>query len=136
MLISLALNLMQEQVLEKVHWFSSYIGMSGDNTADEEVVKITKEDRLKQTAPDMTGNELDFNEKRRKSTFAAAAAVDGDDEDEDYDEERAMSPIDEEEQAGGDEDDKDEDEAACNDNEAFVGDDDDAKELEAIGAVP
>ena len=135
MLISLALNLMQEQVLEKVNWFSAYIGMSGDNTADEEVVKITKEDRLKQTASDMTGNELDFNEKRRKSHVAAIAVDDDADDEEDYDEERAMTPIDEEAQPEVDEN-EDEAEAAGNENEAFVGDDDDAKELEAIGAVP
>ena len=64
MLISLALNLMQEQVMAKVRWLAAEIGMSGDNSNNEEVVKITKEDRLKQTPSDMTGNELDFNEKR------------------------------------------------------------------------
>ncbi len=64
MLISLALNLMQEQVMNKVHWVAHEIGMSGDGNTNEEVVKLTKEDRLRQTPADMTGNELDFNEKR------------------------------------------------------------------------
>lgn len=64
MLISLALNLMQEQVMDKVHWVAREIGMSGDGNTNEEVVKITKADRLRQTPADMTGNELDFNEKR------------------------------------------------------------------------
>ena len=45
MLISLALNLMQEQVMSKVHWVAREIGMTGDGNTNEEVVKITKEDR-------------------------------------------------------------------------------------------
>ena len=57
---------MQEQVMEKVRWVAREIGMNGDSNNNEEVVKITKEDRLKQTPSDMTGNELDFNEKRAK----------------------------------------------------------------------
>ncbi len=64
MLISLALNLMQEQVMDKVYWVAREIGLSGDGNTNEEVVKITKTDRLRQTPQDMTGNELDFNEKR------------------------------------------------------------------------
>ncbi len=63
-MISLALNLMQEQVMEKVNWIAREIGLTGDGNTNEEVVKITKEDRLKQTPADMTGNELDFNQKR------------------------------------------------------------------------
>ena len=52
--------------MEKVRWIAREIGMNGDGNNNEEVVKITKEDRLKQTPADMTGNELDFNEKRAK----------------------------------------------------------------------
>jgi len=68
MLITLALNLMQEQVMEKVSWVAREIGMTGDGNTNEEVVKITKNDRLRQTPADMTGNELDFNEKREQFT--------------------------------------------------------------------
>ena len=32
----------------------------------EEYVKVTKVEKTNQTPADMTGNELDFNEKRRK----------------------------------------------------------------------
>lgn len=64
MLITLGLNLMQEQVMEKVRWVAAEIGMGEGGNSNEEVVKVTKEDRLKQTPADMTGNELDFNEKR------------------------------------------------------------------------
>ena len=32
----------------------------------EELVKISKEEKLAHTPADMTGNELDFNQKRRK----------------------------------------------------------------------
>ena len=64
MLITLSINLMQEQVMEKIRWAAAEIGMSGDGNTNEEVVKVTKEERLKQTPCDMTGNELDFNEKR------------------------------------------------------------------------
>ena len=42
------------------------MGNSNDN---EEMVKVTKVDRLKQTPADMTGNELDFNVKRRKKNM-------------------------------------------------------------------
>ena len=44
------------------------IGMSNSNS-NEEMVKVTKMDRLKQTPADMTGNELDFNVKRRKNNM-------------------------------------------------------------------
>ena len=33
----------------------------------EEYVKVTKVEKTNQTPADMTGNELDFNEKRRKT---------------------------------------------------------------------
>lgn len=65
MLITLGLNLMQEQVMEKVRWVASSIGMGENGPGDEELVKVTKMDRLKQTPIDLTGNELDFNERRR-----------------------------------------------------------------------
>ena len=41
-------------------------------------LQVTKEDRLKQTPADMTGNELDFNEKRRKKNMKKYE--DGDDD--------------------------------------------------------
>ena len=43
----------------KIHstWYSS---------DKEELVKISKEEKLAHTPADMTGNELDFNQKRRK----------------------------------------------------------------------
>ena len=87
MLISLALNLMQEQVMEKVHWVAREIGMSGDGNTNEEVVKVTKSERLRQTPSDMTGNELDFNEKRAEKYGPGAAIVaadmpEGDEEEE------------------------------------------------------
>ncbi len=66
MLISLALNLMQEQVMEKIRWFAKQIGLDNDDNTNEEVVKITKENRLKETPSDMTGNEIDFNTRRAK----------------------------------------------------------------------
>jgi hypothetical protein len=87
MLITLALNLMQEQVMEKVSWVAKEIGMTGDGNTNEEVVKITKADRLKHTPSDMTGNELDFNEKR------ARKAEEDHDEQEQHDDE--VPPVEE-----------------------------------------
>lgn len=67
-LISMCIQLMQEQIIEKIRWLAAEVGMGGGSDS-EEVVKISKADRLKQTPADMTGNELDFNEKRRKTNM-------------------------------------------------------------------
>ena len=64
-LIQMCIELMKEQLVEKVSSLMSEIGMGGTNL-NTEMMKVTKPDRLKQTPADMTGNELDFNEKRRK----------------------------------------------------------------------
>ena len=64
-LISMCIQLMQEQIMEKVTWLMAEIGMGG-NSNNIEMMKVTKPERIKQTPDDMTGNELDFNEKRRK----------------------------------------------------------------------
>ena len=50
--------------MAKVHWVAKEIGMGGESHDNDELVKITKEDRLRITPADMTGNELDFNERR------------------------------------------------------------------------
>ena len=44
------------------------------------MVKVTKPERLKQTPADMTGNELDFNEKRRKNNMKKSNSEDADDD--------------------------------------------------------
>ena len=67
-LIPMCIQLMQEQIMDKIAWVMTEIGMSSSNN-DEEMVKVTKIDRLKQTPADMTGNELDFNVKRRKKNM-------------------------------------------------------------------
>ena len=41
--------------------------MSNESGLDEEYIKVSKYDQLKQTPSDMTGNELDFNLKRKKN---------------------------------------------------------------------
>lgn len=61
----MCIQLMQEQIMEKVTWLMAEIGMGG-NSNNIEMMKVTKPERIKQTPDDMTGNELDFNEKRRK----------------------------------------------------------------------
>ena len=48
----------------------------------EELVKISKEEKLAHTPADMTGNELDFNQKRRKKNQSSgnqSYGYDGDD---------------------------------------------------------
>ena len=44
-LLSMCLNLMQEQIIEKVKWLAAELGMSGDGN-DEEVVKLSREVKL------------------------------------------------------------------------------------------
>lgn len=41
-LLSMCMNLMQEQIVEKVSWIAQELGMKGDGN-DEEIVKISKE---------------------------------------------------------------------------------------------
>ena len=41
-LISMCMNLMQEQIAEKVSWVAEELGMKGDGN-DEEVVKLSRE---------------------------------------------------------------------------------------------
>ena len=57
--------------MEKVAWVMAEIGM-GNSNSNEELVKISKIEKLKQTPADMTGNELDFNVKRRKKNMTSS----------------------------------------------------------------
>ena len=63
MLLSLSLGLMQKQIMEKLEWIGGVVGMDGQNS-NEEVVKRFKQKRINKTPIGMTGNELNFNEKR------------------------------------------------------------------------
>ena len=63
MLLSLSLGLMQKQIMEKLEWIGSVVGMDGKNN-NEEIVKRFKQKRINKTPIGMTGNELNFNEKR------------------------------------------------------------------------
>ena len=44
-LLSMCMNLMQEQIVEKVSWVASELGMKGDGDNDEEIVKLSREVR-------------------------------------------------------------------------------------------
>ena len=63
MLLSLSLGLMQKQIMEKLEWIGGGGGMDGQNS-NEEIVKRFKQKRINKTPIGMTGNELNFNEKR------------------------------------------------------------------------
>ena len=67
-LLSMCIQLVQEQIMDKIAWVMAEIGMCNSSN-NEEMVKVTKVDRLKQTSADMTGNELYFNVKRRKKNM-------------------------------------------------------------------
>ena len=41
-MLSMCMNLMQEQIVEKVSWVAAELGMKGDGN-DEEVVKLSRE---------------------------------------------------------------------------------------------
>ena len=66
-LISMCINLMSEQLMGKAKWVATELGMGGAEPDSEEWVKIHKDGKLQQTPEGMTGNELDFNSKRRKA---------------------------------------------------------------------
>lgn len=60
-LLSMCMNLMQEQIMEKVAWVAKELGMGGEE--DEEIVKLSVEGRVAETPSDKTGNKLDFDRK-------------------------------------------------------------------------
>ena len=82
-LLSMCMNLMQEQIVEKVSWIAEELGMKGDGN-DEEVVKLSREvsQNLKEyqslaiyfhfqgkviiTPPDKDGNVNSFGKKKHK----------------------------------------------------------------------
>lgn len=64
-LLSMSIQLMQEEIIGKVRWLASRIGMGADKNG-EELVKVSKVEKTRQTPSDMTGNELDFNGRRKK----------------------------------------------------------------------
>merc|ERR1719402_995893 len=70
-LISMCLALMQEQIIEKVNWVMSSLGV---NNNDEEVVKLSKDGRVAETPADKTGNDLTFNDKKERRKRADAEA--------------------------------------------------------------
>lgn len=63
MLLSLSLGLMQKQIMEKLESIGKVLGMDGENK-NEEIVKRFKQNRINKTPIGMTGNELNFNQKR------------------------------------------------------------------------
>ena len=64
-LISMCMNLMQEQIAEKVSWIAEELGMKGDGN-DEEVVKLSREGQVTITPPDKDGNVNSFGHKKKK----------------------------------------------------------------------
>jgi len=64
-LISMCMNLMQEQIAEKVSWVAEELGMKGDGN-DEEVVKLSREGQVTITPPDKDGNVNSFGNTKKK----------------------------------------------------------------------
>ncbi len=67
-MLSMCIQLMQEGIMAQIRGLVKSLGI-GDHNQEEELVKVSKTERLKQTPSDMTGNELDFNEKRKKKNM-------------------------------------------------------------------
>jgi len=68
-LLSMCMNLMQEQIVEKVSWVAAELGMSGEGN-DEEIVKLSIEGKVQETPEGKDGNKTEFGfkkEKREKS---------------------------------------------------------------------
>ena len=61
----MCMNLMQEQIAEKVSWVAEELGMKGDGN-DEEVVKLSREGQVTITPPDKDGNINSFGQKKKK----------------------------------------------------------------------
>merc|ERR1712066_468544 len=64
-LISMCMNLMQEQIAEKVSWVAEELGMKGDGN-DEEVVNLSREGKVTITPPDKDGNVNSFGNTKKK----------------------------------------------------------------------
>jgi len=66
-LLSMCMNLMQEQIVEKVSWIAEELGMKGDGN-DEEVVKLSRDGMVTFTPPDKDGNDHtnSFGKKKHK----------------------------------------------------------------------
>jgi len=64
-LISMCMNLMQEQIAEKVSWVAEELGMKGDGN-DEEVVKLSREGHVTITPADKDGNVNSFGHGKKK----------------------------------------------------------------------
>ena len=61
----MCMNLMQEQIAEKVSWVAEELGMKGDGN-DEEVVKLSREGQVTITPADKDGNVNSFGQKKKK----------------------------------------------------------------------
>ena len=64
-LLSMCMNLMQEQIVEKVSWIAQELGMKGDGN-DEEIVKISRE--VQQSNMKRVKNYLTFSGKSEHDT--------------------------------------------------------------------
>merc|ERR1711988_771706 len=64
-LLSMCMNLMQEQIVEKVSWIAQELGMKGDGN-DEEIVKISREGKVNMTPADKDGNVNSYGKKKHK----------------------------------------------------------------------
>ena len=62
-LVSMCIQLMQEQIMEKIRWLMTEIGMGGKS--NEEMVKVTKQERLKQVY--LQGVPTSFSENRKSA---------------------------------------------------------------------
>ena len=63
--VSMCIQLVNEQIVLKVESLPRTFGLrSTDDQVD--LIKVSKSDRLRETPKGLTGNELDFNAKRRK----------------------------------------------------------------------
>merc|ERR1712227_722747 len=64
-LLSTCMNLMQEQIVEKVSWVAAELGMSGEGN-DEEIVKLSIEGKVQETPEGKDGNKTEFGFKKEK----------------------------------------------------------------------
>ena len=65
----MCIQLMQDQIIGYFIGVAKSLGISNQGNQDSEWVKVTKVGKMKETPVDMTGNELDFNSKRRKKNM-------------------------------------------------------------------
>lgn len=90
-LLSMCLNLMQEQIIEKFKGLASMLG--GEDDA-EEIVKLSREGKVTETPGDKTGNDVSFGDKEPKKPLKKKPKTESGGEDPEAPKPTEVTPVD------------------------------------------